>query len=391
MAEFFEEARELFEYTQLLRRDFHRNPELGFHETRTAGIVVRELQSLGIEVATGIAQTGVVALLEGAHPGPVVLVRFDMDALPILEETQAEYASTQPGVMHACGHDGHVAIGLTVARLLNAHRQEFDGTVKFIFQPAEEGMGGAEKMVAEGILENPKPDVALAAHVWNDRPVGWVGISSGPVMAAAEYFALRVTGKGGHGANPHLAIDPVAASAQIITALQNIVSRNVSPLETAVVTVASIKGGEAFNVIPPFVDMKGTIRTFDPEVREMVIGRFKETVKDVSAAMGCQVKIELHPLTPAVTNDAEISRQVERVAIKSLPVTVDKNFRTMGSEDMAVILQKIPGCFIFVGSANAEKGLNAPHHHPNFDIDEAALPIAAALLSSAVVDFLKPQ
>ncbi len=388
MADFYKEAQALFEYSQSLRRDFHRNPELGFHEVRTAGVVARALNALGMEVSTGIAETGVVGLLEGAGPGPVVLLRFDMDALPIQEETKTEYTSTQPGVMHACGHDGHVAIGLTVARLLHAHREEFGGTVKFVFQPAEEGMGGAEKMVAEGILDNPRPDVALGAHVWNERPVGWVGISSGPIMAAAEYFAIRVTGKGGHGAAPHLAVDPVSASAQIITALQSIVSRNVSPLDTAVVTVAAIHGGEAFNVIPPSVELKGTIRTFDPVTRQMVLQRFKDIVEHVASAMGCQVEIDLRVLTPAVVNDPGITRRVQQMAGARLPFSVETGYRTMGSEDMSVILQKIPGCFVFVGSANAEKGLNAPHHHPRFDIDEAALPVTAALLASAAVDFL---
>ncbi len=203
-----------------------------------------------------------------------MLIRADMDALPILEETGAPYASQNPGVMHACGHDGHTAVLLTVAKILYSHRAELGGTIKFMFQPAEEGMGGAEKMISDGILENPKVDVALGLHVWNEKPVGWIGISNGPAMAGAEIFRIKVVGRGGHGAVPHLAVDPILASAQIVTALQGIVSRNVAPLETAVVSVCTIHAGETFNVIPPVVEMTGTIRTFEPSVRVRVLERF---------------------------------------------------------------------------------------------------------------------
>jgi amidohydrolase len=267
MPDFFREAQDLFEYTRELRRDFHRHPEMGFQEVRTAGIVARELNSLGLEVTTGIAKTGVVGLLEGDKPGPVILLRFDMDALPINEETGAEYASQNPGVMHACGHDGHIATGLAIARLLHMHRDELAGTVKFVFQPAEEGLGGAESMIAEGILENPKPDRVLGMHLWNERPVGWLGISDGPEMAAAEIFRLRLIGKGGHGALPHLAVDPVVAAAQVINALQTIASRNVSPLQSAVLSVTMFRAGESFNVIPLRLSFKAPF-VFEPEVRQ---------------------------------------------------------------------------------------------------------------------------
>ncbi len=390
MPDYLSEAQELYEFTRFLRRDFHRHPELGFQETRTAGVVARSLTELGLEVTPGIGKTGVVALLEGSQPGPVVMLRFDMDALPIKEETGAEYASVNPGVMHACGHDAHTAIGITVARILNTHRQELCGTIKFVFQPAEEGLGGAEGMIAGGVLDNPKPIYALGLHVWNEKPLGWLGATIGPEMAAAEIFHVRITGKGGHGAIPNLAIDPVVASAQVITALQNIVSRNVSPLQTAVVSVTTVHGGEAFNVIPPAVDLTGTIRTFEPEVREKVLGRFKEIVTSISAGMGCQAEIELTPLTPAVINDPGVTRSVLASAAKILPGDhCETGFRTMGSEDMAFFLQRVPGCFIFVGSANKEKKLDAPHHHPRFDIDEEVLPKAVALMVGAAVDLLQ--
>lgn len=391
MHDFLSEALALFEYTQSMRRDFHAHPELGFQEVRTSGVVARELNALGLEVRTGVGETGVVALLEGSKPGPVLLIRADMDALPILEETGAPYASQNPGVMHACGHDGHTAVLLTVAKMLFAHRADLGGTIKFMFQPAEEGMGGAEKMMADGVLHNPKVDVALALHVWNEKPVGWIGISSGPAMAGAEIFKIKVLGKGGHGAVPHLAVDPILAAAQIVSALQGIVSRNVAPLQTAVVSVCTIRGGETFNVIPPAVEMTGTIRTFEPEVRARVLERFEKTVHSVAQGMGCQAKIDLQMLTPATINHLDTAARVQAVANRLFPHDdVDPaNYTTMGSEDFAYVLKEVPGCFFFIGSANPEKGLDAGHHHPKFDIDETALPHGAALMAAAAMDILK--
>lgn len=390
MADFLSEAESQFEYTQALRRDFHAHPELGFHEVRTAGIVARELTALGLEMHTGVAGTGVVAFIEGATSGPTILVRADMDALPITEETGAEYASRNTGVMHACGHDGHTAILLTVARMLHAHRHELAGTVKLIFQPAEEGMGGAEKMIESGILDSPKVDLALGLHLWNEKPVGWYGIANGPAMAGAEIFNIKVIGKGGHGAAPHLSADPVLAAAQIVCALQGIVSRNVAPLQTAVVSVCTIHGGEAFNVIPPAVELTGTIRTFEPEVRARVLQRFDEVVHGVAESMECQVEIDLQRLTPTTVNQTKTSGLIQGVARQLFPEGIidSANFVTMGSEDFAFILEKVPGCFFFIGSANPEKGLDSGHHHPKFDFDEVVLPRAAALMSEAVFTLL---
>ena len=389
MEKFLDEAKALFEYTRDLRRDFHKHPEIGFKEIRTANIIAEELTNLGIEVKTGVGQTGVVALLEGKEPGPVVMLRFDMDALPIQEETGAEYASVNEGVMHACGHDGHVAIGLTVARLLNNHRSEFKGTVKLLFQPAEEGLGGAERMIADGILHNPPPDVALALHIWNDKPVGWIGIVPGPVMAAADSFYVRIIGKGGHGAEPNLCNDPVLAAAQVINSLQTIVSRNISPLKGAVVTVAAIHGGEAFNVIPSEVELKGTIRTFETSVRDRVILRLEQIVVNVSHALECESKVEIKSLMPAVVNHPAITQRVQHVASRLLPNDqLDFNTITMGSEDMAYVFQQIPGCYFFVGSANKEMNLDASHHHPKFDFDESILPKAAGLMVASAIEFL---
>ena len=396
MVDFLNESLRQFDYTKSMRRDFHMHPELGFNEIRTSGIVARELEALGLEVTKGVGKTGVVALLEGARPGPTLLARFDMDALPILEETGAEYASQTPGVMHACGHDGHTAIGLTVARMLNAHRDQLAGTVKFVFQPAEEtlgeeGLGGAETMIRDGVLEGPRPDYALGLHLWNEQPLGWIGVAAGPVMAGADEFKLVITGKGGHGAVPHATIDPMVAAAHVITALQTITSRNVAPLQAAVVSATTIHGGTAFNVIPQEITLRGTIRTFELAVRRKVLERFEEIVRGVAGGLGCQVDIKIIQVTPAVINDDPVAVRVQDTARRVLSGSqLDiSNYTTMGAEDMAFILERVPGCFFFVGSANRDKGLDYGHHHPKFDVDEDAMPRAAALMATAVADFLK--
>jgi amidohydrolase len=398
MTDFLEQAQELFPFTQSLRRDLHMHPEIGYREVRTAGIVAKELRELGMEVTTGVAKTGVIGLLEGGKPGPVVLARFDMDALPVSEETGADYASTAPGAMHACGHDGHVAIGLTVARMLHARRSELAGTVKFVFQPAEEGtcgeeIGGAEMMIKEGALEKPKPDLALSLHLWNERPFGWVNVAAGPVMAGVEEFKITVTGRGGHAAIPDQAADPVLAASQIVSALQSITSRNVPPLQAAVVSVTMIHGGTAFNIIPPVVELEGTIRTFDPGVREMVVRRFAEIAKGVGEALGCRVEVHNKRLTPPMINDAGIAERVYAVARELLPEAEvsRENFVTMGGEDMAFMLEQVPGCYFFVGSANEARGLHYGHHHPKFDFDEAALVRAAGVMAGAVEEFLRER
>lgn len=393
MPDFLSEARSLFEYMRALRRDFHQHPELGFSEHRTAGIVAEELKTLGLNVRSGVGGTGVVSTIEGKNNGKVLLLRADMDALPIVEETNVPYASQTKGIMHACGHDGHMAILLAVARILNNHRNEFSGTVKVVFQPAEEGMGGAEKMIEAGILENPRVDFALALHMWNEKQIGWIGIPDGPAMAGGEILKITLTGKGGHGAIPHQAVDPILAGAQVITALQSVVSRNVNPLRSAVVSICTIHGGETFNVIPPSLEMTGTIRTFESEIRSQVLTRCESVTRAIADAMGCDVNIDTKPLTPAVINYAPLSEMVRKVAHSILPtVHIDaSNYATMGSEDMAFIMEKVPGCFFFIGSANTEKGLDAGHHNPKFDFDEEALIHGAAVMSASVMEILKKQ
>jgi amidohydrolase len=362
---------------------------LANREVRTSRLVAERLRALGFdEVRTNVARHGVVALLKGAKPGAVVAVRADMDALPINEVHEVPYKSTAPGVMHACGHDGHVAIGLTVARILSEQREQLKGTIKFVFQPAEEGGGGAERMVEAGVLENPHVDTTLAMHVWNERPVGWVGVTPGPLMAGGDIFDVRIEGKGGHGALPMAAVDPIVAAAQIISALQSIVSRNISPLDTAVVSVCKLRAGDAFNVIPQYAEMSGTLRTFDPAVRQKVIERLETLVSGVATSMGCQAQIHVQRLTPAVINDPAVAAKV-RESLKELPdLQVETGFRTMVSEDMAYMMEKAPGCYIMVGSANAEKGLDYGHHHPKFDFDEAVLPNAVMVMVSAALAVL---
>jgi len=385
----YSQAQSLFDYTQTLRRDFHRHPELAFHEVRTAGIVAGELSQLGCEVKTGVAETGVVATLPGKQPGPVVLLRFDMDALPVQEENKTDYVSQSPGVMHACGHDGHVAIGLTVARMLQSRQAELGGTVKFVFQPAEEGNGGARRMIEGGVLENPVPDYALALHLWNEFPVGFVAVVPGPFMSGAGFFTVKIIGRGGHGALPHQSADPVLAGAQVVTALQSIVSRNIPPLQSGVVSVTQFHAGDAHNVIPPFAELNGTIRYFEENVHQIILERFHQVINGVAEGMGCKAEIFIGDSTPPVVNDAWVVSQLQDTFKKTIPdMQIDGNFRTMVSEDMAYMLEKVRGCYFMLGSANHAKGLDAGHHQPRFDFDEQVLPRAAALMAAGAIRLL---
>jgi amidohydrolase len=385
----YSQATSLFDYSKNLRRDFHRHPELAFHEVRTAGIVARELEQQGIEVSTGLAETGVVGILKGKEPGPVVLLRFDMDALPIQEENQVEYVSQTPGIMHACGHDGHVAIGLTVARLLQSRQADLKGTVKLVFQPAEEGNGGAQHMIAAGVLENPVPDYALALHLWNEYPVGFVAVVPGPFMSGAGFFSIKIIGTGGHGALPHQSADPVLAGAHVVTALQSIVSRNIPPLQSGVVSVTQFHAGDAHNVIPPFAELQGTIRYFEKNVYEILIERFHTIINGTAEAMGCKAEIFVGESTPPVVNDPWVVSRLQETFKNTIPgLQIDGSFRTMVSEDMAYMLEKVRGCYFMLGSSNPEKGLNAGHHHPRFDFDEQVLPRAATLMAAGAIKLL---
>lgn len=383
------EAENLFGYTQSTRRDVHQHPEVGYNEHRTAKLISDELTVLGFEVKTGLGKTGVVGMINGKRKSPVIMLRFDMDALPIHETSTTDYVSKNPGIMHACGHDGHVAVGLTVAKILSVHKNDLNGSVKLIFQPAEEGGAGAIAMINDGALLDPSPDYALGVHVWNEKPLGWYGITEGPAMAGANMITFTVKGHGGHGAVPQLTADPMIAAAHIITALQTIVSRNISPLESAVVSITQIEGGSAFNIIPSSITAKGTIRTFLPEVQAKVVTRFEEIVHDIARSMSCTAETSIDVGTKPVINDKKVAKKVARVASDLWPnAVIENDYRTMGAEDMSEFLIRIPGCFFLVGSANAEKHLNSAHHNPKFDIDESCLPNAVALLVNATIELL---
>lgn len=372
-----------------VRRQIHQHPELGFQEVETARLVADRLKGLGLDIQTGVAQTGVVATLRGAKPGRTVLVRADMDALPVLEESAAPYRSRHDGVMHACGHDGHTAILIGLGRVLAAKRHALAGTVKLVFQPAEEGPGGAEPMIAAGVLENPRVDAALGFHLWNNLPVGQIGVRPGPVMASTDQVDIVIHGKGGHGAKPHLSVDAIVVASHVVTALQSIVSRMVNPLQSAVITIGTIKGGFRHNIIAPSVEMTGTVRTYDRALRDEMPRRIERVVRGVCDAMGATFELNYQRVYPTTVNDPAMTALVEQAARK---VVGDANVMavepSMGGEDMAYFLDAVPGCYFFLGSANAEKGLDQPHHSPGFDFDEAALPIGVQVLQQAVFDYL---
>lgn len=389
MRQFMEAAGQLRESLILWRRDFHMHPEIGMDLPRTAAVVAEVLRGLELPVQTGVGQSGVVAIIEGAQPGPVVLLRFDMDALPIQEETGAEYTSLNPGAMHACGHDAHTAIGLGVATILSQAKDNMQGTVKLVFQPGEEGYDGAESMIAEGVLENPAPDYALALHVWNSNPVGWVGLTAGPAMAGSEHIVIELTGRGGHAAAPHMTIDPVVAAAQIVTALQSVVARNVDPMESAVVSITEIKAGSIFNIIPEKVIMCGTVRTFTEVTRRIVLTRIREICECVAQGFGCDVIIKLDTITKPLINDPALTAALQRMIPELITdVELETNCRVMVSEDMANFLERVPGSFFFMGSNNPEKGLDAAHHNPLFDIDEEVLPLGVGVICEAAWQIL---
>lgn len=374
------------------RRDFHRHPELGFQEVRTARQVVDIIAGIpGIEVQTGVAQTGVVALLRGEQPGPTILVRADMDALPIHELNDHAYRSVHDGVMHACGHDAHMAMQLGAMHILAERRADLHGQVKFIFQPAEEGPGGAKPMIEAGVMENPRVDAALGYHIWNSLPVGQVGIAAGPVMANTDEFQIHVQGKGGHGAAPHLSVDSIVVAAHVITALQSVVARSVDPLERAVVTVGKVTAGDRHNIIAHTAHLEGTARSFSPEVAALIPERVAAIAEHTCKAFGARCHLNYKTIYPATVNDEAMSRRVWASAVKALgEAHVVPARPSMGGEDMSFFLQAVPGCYFFIGSANPAKGVDVPHHHPEFQIDEDALAVGTRVIVQAVLDYLAP-
>lgn len=377
-----------------VRRDLHQHPELAFQEVRTASIVADRLTELGYEVQTGVGKTGVVGVLEGGRPSGrsfTLLLRFDMDALPIHEAVDTPFKSQYDGKMHACGHDAHTSIGLGVAELMARHRDLWGGVAKFIFQPAEEIVGGALAMIRDGVLENPKPDRVLSMHVWATEEVGTIGMTDGPTMAASGAYRIAVRGRGAHGASPHLGADPVVAAAHIVTALQTIVSRNVDPLDQGVVTVGSIHGGTAPNIIPDLVEMQGTVRAFRDEVMQLLRERIRQIAESVAMALGVEANVTFSEAgTPATVNDPAMAQIVRETATELFGAErVRSDHRTMGAEDCAFFLQAAPGAYVFVGAGNKAKGMIEPHHSPRFQIDEDVLPISVALLTASAIRMLE--
>jgi amidohydrolase len=381
------------------RRGFHQRPELGFREHLTAKFIAQKLEEWEIEHQTEVAQTGIVATITGngrqsvdAHrPGPVLAIRADMDALPIQEENPVPYRSQHDGVMHACGHDGHTAIALGTAYYLAAHRHTFSGTVKLIFQPAEEGPGGAKPMIEAGVLQNPNVDAMIGLHLWNNLPLGTVGVRSGPLMAAVELFHCKIIGKGGHGAIPQQTIDPVVVSAQVVNALQTIVARNVNPLDAAVVTVGQLHAGTAMNVIADSAEMSGTVRYFNPELANVISQRIEQIIAGVCQSHGASYELDYQHFYPPVINDSEIAELVRSVTetVIETPAGIVPECQTMGGEDMSFFLQVIPGCYFFLGSANPTRGLAEPHHHPRFDFDETALGMGVEIFVRCIEKFCR--
>jgi amidohydrolase len=387
---FLAEAQELSEELVSIRRDLHMHPELGFQEIRTARIVAEKLGALGYEVVTGVGKTGVVGLMAGSQPGErTVLLRFDMDALPIHEENDVPYRSQMPGVMHACGHDAHVAVGIGVATLLARHRERIGGTVKLMFQPAEEGLGGARAMIAEGVLKGPDVDIALGLHVSSTFPTGTAVVRSGAMMAAADKLHILVHGRGGHAAHPEQTIDAVLVAAQIVVALQTIVSRNLNPEETGVITVGSIHAGNAGNVIAETAELNGSIRSFSEEVRDLLHRRIQEIGTGIANAFGATAEVTITRGVDPTVNAPAPTAVVYQVAKEVFGEDkVDTTYRTTGGEDFSAVLAAVPGNFFFLGARDDARGLNYPHHNPRFDIDESCFPQGVAILCEAAVQAL---
>ncbi|HET7790874.1 MAG TPA: M20 family metallopeptidase [Gemmatimonadales bacterium] len=366
------------------RRDLHQHPELGFQETRTSTLVAERLASLGYGVKSGVGRTGVVGV---KGKGRCVLVRADMDALPIEEANEVPYRSRHAGRMHACGHDGHVAIGLEVARRLAG--VALPGAVKLAFQPAEEMSNGAQAMIADGALEAPAVTAAFGLHLWNDLPAGTIGITPGPMMASVDEFEIAILGRGGHAAAPHQTRDPVLVAAHLVTALQSLVSRRRDPLEAGVVSVTQLNAGHAFNVIPGRADLRGTVRTFGGRFFQDAPALVEETALGIARSFGAEAEVRYRRLTGPLVNDEKMSALMREAAVALVGESnVRAGVRTMGGEDMSYFLQKVPGCFAFVGSA-PKSGAASPHHSPTFDIDEEALVIGAELLTRTVLAFAR--
>lgn len=372
------------------RRHLHANPELAFEEHETAAYVAARLRSLAIETQTGVGGTGVKGVIRGGRAGRTVMLRADMDALPIQEESDKPYKSTRPGVMHACGHDGHTAILLAVARILAARPETLAGNVVLCFQPAEERPpGGAIKMIEDGVMDDPKVDAVFGLHL-SSQPVGTVGMRGGASQASADTFRAEIIGVGGHAARPHAAVDPVLIAANVVTTLHTIVSREVDPLQSAVITVGTIQAGTVPNVIPRSATMSGTVRTLDEDVRQKLAKRIQETIVGIARAMGGDATVDYAFGYPVMVNDEEMTELVRSVAHE---VVGEERTRynhppIMPSEDVGYFISRATGCYFNLGVLNEAKGITVANHNPGFDIDEDALPVGVAMLVRIVDRYL---
>jgi amidohydrolase len=373
-----------------LRRDFHRHPELSFEERRTAEIVAERLTAAKLEVRTGVGRTGVVGVLRGDRPGPTVAWRADIDALPLIETLDAPFASATPGVMHACGHDGHTAIGITLAEMLAAHPGSMPGTAVFLFQPAEEVFGGAKPMIEAGVLDNPRVDAVYGLHLTTQSAVGQVGVRPGPSMASADFFDVEITGRGGHGAYPHLSVDPITVAANILLGMQNLVSREVAAQETAVLTVGQIVAGTKHNIIPATAVMRGSLRTFAPAVRAQIKERLGAYARDIARAYCAEARLGfVGEGCPTVVNHERESALVQTSVVTALGGEAMRGEAApvMASDDMSLFLQARPGCYFRVGIAPGS-GPPRPHHAPEFEMNEDGLTVGLRVATRVMLDAL---
>lgn len=372
-----------------LRRDFHRQPELSMEERRTAGIIAERLHAATLEVRTRIAGTGVVGILRGDRPGRTIAWRADIDALPLTEKLDAPFSSATPGAMHACGHDGHTAIAITLAEILAARRAELPGTAVMIFQPGEEVLGGARPMIEAGVLDNPRVDEVYGLHLTTQTRVGQVRVRPGPAMASADALTVEVTGRGGHGAYPHLSVDPVTAAAHILVGMQHLIAKEVPAHETAVLTIGQIQAGTKNNIIPASAVMQGTLRTFDDAVREQILARLETFAADMARAYRAEAKVARGRMSCAtVINTEKETTFVRECAVAELgEAAVNAGRSVMASDDMCWFLRARPGCYFRVGIAPAD-GHPAPHHAPEFEMNEDGLPVGLRVALSVMLNAL---
>jgi carboxypeptidase Ss1 len=392
--DFLAEAKRIEPEIVRTRRTLHRHPELAYHEVETSKLVANRLESLGIEVRRNVGGTGVLGVLKGAKAGRVVALRADMDGLPVQEMSEVDFRSKVEGVMHACGHDTHVAMLLGAARLLSGHKNELYGTVKFLFQPAEEhgGRGGAMPMIEDGVMEDPKVDYVFGLHIEATRRSGVFGVKEGAIAAAPDTFKVRIIGRGGHGSAPHETVDPIYVAAHVILALQGISSRMIDPVRPFVITVGAVHSGTKENIIPDVATLDGTIRTLDEATRKLAKKRVEDVVKGVCRGFGAAAEVEFEKdAYPVTINDPKTTEEAIRI-LRRIPGTQVKKIEAiLGGEDFSRFLQKAPGTFYFLGSRNPDKGCVYPNHSSKFKVDEDVLKFGTASLAMLAFEFGRPE